>query len=212
MSIKVMVFDFDGTLADTFNAIVQIANRLADDFGYKPLMPSDIERVRNLSARQIIKESGVPLFKIPFLLKRIQSELHQDIESLKPVAGIPELLKELKAQGKIIGILTSNSEDNVRKLLKIHNLDCFFSFICSEPSIFGKSRALIKLIEYHYFQSNSLMYIGDETRDISAAKKINIKVIAVTWGFNSFSVLNQYNPDFLVDHPRDVLNIIAQLD
>ncbi|MFP4122364.1 HAD hydrolase-like protein [Coleofasciculus sp.] len=212
MSIKVIIFDFDGTLADTFNAIALIANHLADDFGYKPLMASDIERVRNLSARQIIQESGLSLFKIPFLLKRIQSELHKDIESLNPVVGIPELLKALNNQEKVIGILTSNSTDNVKKFLAIHKLDCFFNFIDSEPTIFGKSRALKRLIDYHDFQPSSLVYIGDETRDITASKKINIKVIAVTWGFNSADALINYNPDFLVKHPREVLNVIAQLD
>jgi len=212
MSIKVIVFDFDGTLADTFNAIVRIANRLADDFGYKPLMPSDIEKVRNLSARQIIHESGVPLFKIPFLLKRIQSELRKDIEFLHPVPGIPDLLKELTRQEIMLGILTSNSKDNVEDFLKIHGLDGFFNFIYSEPSIFGKSHALKRLIDYHDFPPQSLMYIGDETRDIAASKKINIKVIAVSWGFNSSDVLINYNPNFLVNYPREVLNIIAKLD
>lgn len=212
MSIKVIVFDFDGTLADTFNAIVRIANRLSGDFGYKPLMSSDIEKIRNLSARQIIQESGFPLFKVPFLLKRIQSELHQDIECLNPVAGIPELLKELKNKQKVIGILTSNSEANVKHFLNIHGLDCFFSFIYSGSTIFGKSRTLKKLMRHHHFQPKSLIYIGDETRDIEASNKINIKVIAVTWGFNSSDVLRQYNPDFLVDHPREILKVIAQLD
>ena len=209
MSIKVIVFDFDGTLADTFNAIVRIANRLADDFGYKPLMPSDIEQIRNLSTRQIIQQAGLPLFKIPFLLKRIKSELHKDIESLKPVYGIPELLKELKNQGKIIGILTSNTEKNVKTFLKIHALESFFSFIDSEATIFGKSSALKKLINDNHFQPNFLVYIGDETRDIAASKKINIKVVAVTWGFNSSDALIKYNPDFLVNHPREVLTVIA---
>jgi len=212
MSIKAIVFDFDGTLADTFNAIVQIANRLADDFGYKVLMPSDIERIRNLSARQIIQESGVPLFQIPFLLRRIQSELRQDIEFLHPVPGIPDLLKELTSQGKKLGILSSNSKDNVERFLNIHGLDCFFDFIYSEPSIFGKSYALKRLMDYHEIPPKSLVYIGDETRDIAASNKINIKVIAVSWGFNSSDALINYNPDFLVDYPREVLNIIAKLD
>lgn len=212
MSIQVIVFDFDGTLADTFNAIIRIANRLADDFGYKPLMPSDIDRIRNLSARQIIQESGVPLFKIPFLLKRIQSELYQDIEFLHPVAGIADLLNDLKKQGKVVGILTSNSEENVEKFLRRHSLYDFFSFIYSEPSIFGKSRALKRLIDHNNFQTQSFMYIGDETRDIAASKKINIKVIAVSWGFNSSNALINYNPDFLVNHPREVLKVIATLN
>lgn len=209
MSIKVIVFDFDGTLADTFNAIVRIANRLADDFGYKPLKPSDIEKIRNLSPRQIIQQSGLPLFKIPFLLKRIKSELYKDIESLNPVPGILELLKELKNQEKVIGILTSNTERNVKTFLKVHALESFFSFIDSGSTIFGKSSALKKIINHNQFQPNSLIYIGDETRDIAASKKINIKVVAVTWGFNSSDALIKYNPDFLVNHPREVLKVIA---
>jgi phosphoglycolate phosphatase-like HAD superfamily hydrolase len=56
-----------------------------------------------------------------------------------------------------------------------------------------------------------VVYVGDETRDIEAAKKSQIKVIAVTWGFNSKQVLAAQNPDFLIDRPEELIKVIESL-
>lgn len=79
MSKKVIVFDFDGTLADTFDALVMISNRLALEFGYPPTTPEEIPKIKNLSSREIIRQSGVSLLRLPFFLKKIREYLHQEI-------------------------------------------------------------------------------------------------------------------------------------
>ncbi len=53
--------------------------------------------------------------------------------------------------------------------------------------------------------------MGDETRDIEAAKKSKIKIVAVTWGFNSSNVLAQHQPDFLIDIPQQLTEIFEDL-
>ncbi len=45
-----------------------------------------------------------------------------------------------------------------------------------------------------------MIYVGDETRDITAAQKSQVQVVAVAWGFNSPQILSQFNPDHLIDH------------
>jgi beta-phosphoglucomutase-like phosphatase (HAD superfamily) len=83
MSIKVIIFDFDGTLADTLDAVVRITNRLAIEFGYKPTAPEELAKIRNLSSREIINQSGISLFKIPFLLNKLKIALRNEIQYLK---------------------------------------------------------------------------------------------------------------------------------
>ncbi|NEO29516.1 MAG: HAD hydrolase-like protein [Symploca sp. SIO3C6] len=211
MTVKVIIFDFDGTVADTLDAIVSITNRLAIEFGYKPITPEEIAQVRKLSSREIIKESGIPIFKIPFLIKRVKENLRSDIQQLNPVSGIKEALIHLHSEDKILGILTSNSEANVKDFLKQHDMQELFSFVFSANTLFGKHKVLRKIMIHNNWESHEVIYVGDETRDIVSSKKINMKVIAVSWGFNSEEALAEQNPDFLIAHPRELLEIIGSL-
>jgi phosphoglycolate phosphatase len=139
-------------------------------------------------------------------LRRVKKELNKEIADLKPFTGIAESLFQLKEHGYKLGIITSNMEDNVIAFLKNNNLHLFFDFIHTGTTLFGKHKIIDKLIKRHKFCLDKIIYVGDETRDIEAAKKSKIKIIAVSWGFNSPTILAQYNPDFLVNHPQELVN------
>lgn len=211
MSVKVVIFDFDGTLADTLDAIVKITNRLAGEYGYKPTAPEELTQIRNLSSREIVKQSGISLFKLPFLLKRVKADLRNDIQQLNPIVGIKESLIKLKAEGNRLGILTSNSEENVISFLKKHEMIELFSFIYSGTQLFSKHKIILNIIKRNKLNPEEVIYVGDETRDIEAAKKINSKVIAVSWGFNTKEALARHNPDFLIHQPSELLDVMGSL-
>ncbi|MEC4814762.1 MAG: HAD hydrolase-like protein, partial [Scytonema sp. PMC 1069.18] len=126
MTQKVIIFDFDGTIADTVDALVSIANRLAKEFGYVQITQEELALLKNLSSREIIKYSGISIFKIPFLVKKVKSELKNKIKELKPIPGIQEALITLNYEGYRLGIITSNSLDNVTDFLQVHELDNLF--------------------------------------------------------------------------------------
>ncbi|NWF62428.1 MAG: HAD-IA family hydrolase [Fischerella sp.] len=208
MTQKVIIFDFDGTIADTVDALVSIANRLAKEFGYVQITPEELALLRNLTSREIISYSGISLFKIPFLVKKVKGELKNKIPELEPIPGMKEALTLLKAEGHRLGIITSNSKDNVTEFLTINCLDNFFEFIYSGVTIFGKTTIINNLLRQKQIRTEEVIYVGDETRDIEASKKANIKVIAVTWGFNSPEVLAKQNPNFLIHHPSELVEVI----
>ncbi|MEM7726975.1 MAG: HAD-IA family hydrolase [Cyanobacteria bacterium P01_A01_bin.45] len=208
MTQKVIIFDFDGTVADTVDALVSIANRLAIQFGYIQITPEELRLLRNLSSREIIRYSGISLFKIPFLVKKVKGELKNKIHELKPIDGIQEALIALKDEGYRLGIVTSNSKDNVREFLKVNRLNNLFEFIYSGVTIFGKTTIINNVLRQKQLKVSDVIYVGDETRDIEASKKAHIKVIAVTWGFNSQEALSQENPDFLIHEPQQLLSVI----
>ncbi|GAA6620208.1 HAD-IA family hydrolase [Scytonema sp. NUACC26] len=207
---KVIIFDFDGTVADTLDALVVIANRLAEEFGYIPITPEELALLRNLSSREVIKYSGISVFRIPFLVKRVKAALKNKIKELKPISGIKEALIELKSEGHRLGIITSNSQENVVAFLKANELDALFEFIYSGVTIFGKTTIINNILKQKQIKLQEAIYVGDETRDIEASKKANIKVIAVTWGFNSQAVLAEQNPDFLINHPSQLLEVVKR--
>jgi len=206
--VNIIIFDFDGTIADTFDAVLKITNSLAKELGHKPPSPEDVKRLRNLDSREIIKQSRIPLFRLPFLLRRIKSELRREITQLQPIDGMQDALKSLKRRGDRLGIVTSNSQENVTLFLKTHGLEELFDFTYSGTTLFGKARVINHILRKYGLASDTVIYVGDETRDIEAAKRIGIKVIAVSWGFNAEQALARQKPDFLIHTPSQLVTVV----
>lgn len=210
MTYPVIIFDFDGTIADTLPLLVKILNRLSTEFGYKELREENIDELRAKDTREVLRHLGISIFKLPFLVKKARAELNKEIMELMPIKGISEALLNVKIAGYKFGILTSNSEENVRKFLENNDLQ-IFDFIHSGSSIFGKGKALKNLMRQQNLKNNEVVYVADETRDVKAAREARVKIIAVSWGFNSKQAFNNSKPDFLIDKPSELIRVIDAL-
>ena len=202
-----LIFDFDGTIADTLSAIIRMINEHAEEFHIRPLNDRDVEDLRGLSNAEIIKKYKIPLLKVPALMLRSQKELHHRMHEVTLFPGILDLVLELKARGFGLGILTSNSEENVRKLLRARGLDVF-DFIHSESNFLGKNRALLHLLQKHGLRKDDVIYVGDEVRDIEACQKIALAIIAVSWGFHRREFLGKHHPTYLVDSAEEIRALV----
>ena len=96
--------------------------------------------------------------------------------------------------------------------LKNNDLAHFFDFVNAGTTLFGKSRIINRVLREHHWAAEEVIYIGDETRDISAAKKSRLTMISVGWGFSYPAILQEYQPDFLVYHPSELMTAIATVD
>ncbi|MEB3277562.1 MAG: HAD-IA family hydrolase [Lyngbya sp.] len=208
----ILIFDFDGTLADTLDAIAQITNRLSVEFGYPAASPEDLAKLKDLSTWEIIRRSRISIFKLPFLLRRIRKELQKDIQYIHLFPGIQEVLEQLNHQGYSLYILTSNSRENVTQVLQKYQILHLFDRIDSASTLFGKSRYIKTILKQENLQPEQAFYIGDETRDIEAAKKAKINIIAVSWGFNSSEILSRHHPDALIDSPQQLVEVLNTLN
>jgi phosphoglycolate phosphatase-like HAD superfamily hydrolase len=119
-------------------------------------------------------------------------------------------LKELKKAGFSLGIITSNSEKNVKNFLEINEIFDIFDFIHSGRNLFGKDKVIKQLFKKKKIAKNSIIYVGDETRDIEMAKKIGIPIIAVSWGFNAKEILGALGPNKMIDNPKDLLECVKK--
>ncbi|MBE9010850.1 HAD hydrolase-like protein [Pseudanabaenaceae cyanobacterium LEGE 13415] len=201
------MFDFDGTIVDSLDAGVLITNRLAAEFGFPPFDEEILAELKNLGSRAALKRSKIPVWKLPFLIRRFTQELNQEIPHLKLFPEMKETLLELKRQGNVLGIVSTNSVKNIQEFLRVQNLSSTFDVVSANYSLFGKSRLIQKIIRQQKLQPNQLYYVGDETRDIEAAKQSGVNSIAVTWGINSAEILLEQDPNFLVNHPKELLHL-----
>ncbi|OGM28059.1 hypothetical protein A2962_05585 [Candidatus Woesebacteria bacterium RIFCSPLOWO2_01_FULL_39_61] len=122
-----------------------------------------------------------------------------------PFKGIKDVLKILSRRYNL-GILTTNQTRIVEKFVNKHKFN-FFSFVHSEKVVFGTDKCLRKVIAQHGLNSEETYYIGDETRDIEAAKRQRVKTIAVTWGAESKNLLRKANPDIIISEPKELLSL-----
>ena len=206
---KLLIFDFDGTIADTLAAGVMILNKLAIEFGFRPLQPKDLERVRDMRTRQLMKFLGIPTRKMSRIARRGSEELYACIHSIQPLPGMPEALRELRALGFALGIITSNTEVNVQIFLRSHGLE-LFDFVRCSSKLLGKARMIRSVIRRQHVRAADILFVGDETRDIEAAKKAGIRIAAVTWGYNSRRSLEAMKPDFVFESPQELVAMLAQ--
>ena len=200
---KTVIFDFDGTIADSIPkdaVILKIFNQIADENNFKNITLKEIENLRSVGLYESIKLLKIPLYKLPFLAKRVRKVLKVDETVVEPIKNMPQVLNNLKRQGYTLGILTSNHADTVEKFLEKHNLEVF-DFVHSQTNLFGKDKSLKNLLKKYKLNKNETIYIGDEIRDIQATKKVGVSMIAVTWGYNNKMGLEKFNPQFLAETP-----------
>ena len=203
------IFDFDGTIADTFNIFLSVSNILSKEFHFRKIERHEVETLRHQTSLQILASLKIPLFKTPQIIKRARQELAKQLSSTYPFPGMQEALLELKPLSQDMGIITTNSAQNVKSFLEHHRLT-FFNFILT-TSRFSQKHEPLKKLRKILPPDQTIIYIGDEIRDIEAAKQAQVTSVAVTWGYNSPQVLRAYEPDYLADSPLELLKICQQL-
>ncbi len=205
MNYRLVVFDFDGTLADSMASSIEIFRTIGPKLGLKPF--DDLHAARNMSTRKLMREVGVSLWKLPKVVKAFQAAAALHAPHLKLHAGIAEALAALNARGIRLGILSSNREDNIRKCLAANGVEDLFSFVIGHPQLFGKARALRKIRKSQKLRRDEMCYVGDESRDVDAAKKVGIAIAAVAWGYHSTELLGSLEPTLLLRETGELLGL-----
>ena len=204
--VRVMIFDFDGTIGDTFHQGLDILNAMAPEFGFRRLPADEVEKARGMTTRQLMKFLGISNRKLPMIAARGIRALRARIGEVQPIPGVAEALRGLHAQGRRLGIVTSNSEENVGIFLRNHDLE-LFEFVRSSSRLLGKGREIRAAMKAQKFGPAEVLFVGDETRDIEACKRAGIRCAAVTWGYNSRESLAAQHPHCIFDAPSELLAV-----
>jgi len=209
-STSTVIFDFDGTLVDSFALAFRLTNEFARRYGFKQVSEEDIPFCKELPLRDFIKHLEVPMHKLPVIIAKARAEMRKEITSIKLFKGMGAALEKLKKAGLQLGIVTSNSRVNVRECLSFNGVLGHFDFIHSASNLFGKHRILRHLLKKQHLSAENVIYVGDEARDIEASKKCRVPVVAVGWGFQSLKRLRSMNPDFLASNPLEIVTFVLE--
>jgi len=204
-----VIFDFDGTLANTLDLVARIYNENAHNYGALPIDMKDLPEYRKLGYKKAMKKAKIKWTILPRLVLFISREMKKHMDEVEPYAGIVDVLRVIQKQGVSIGVLTSNDGALVHEYLEKNNFPAF-DFIVSEKTMFGKEKALKRIMKRHGLERNRVLYVGDEPRDITACRKADIKVIGVTWGAGGREGLQAVPPDWLVDTPQELKQTIIK--
>lgn len=202
-----ILFDFDGTLAETMMLIHNIFNRLSSMYGYRHLPADEVEACRHLSIQEFIKHCRIPNWKVPFIAIHARRLMHRDMNLVTPPLGLVDVLTQIHNSGSyIMDILTSNRQKNVHKFLLQHQID-WFDKVESTRAILSKKKRVEKYIRLKGLKAENLYYVGDTTIDVESARHAGAKTVAVSWGLNTREALEKAKPDYLIDTPEQLLEI-----
>jgi phosphoglycolate phosphatase-like HAD superfamily hydrolase len=203
---KYVFFDFDGTLADTEEVNFVIYQKLAEKYNLRNITIDELGHIKKMSAKELMAYVELKKRYLPFMLKRGKNLLKQDMKNIKPCK--PDILStvaEIKKMGIKTAIITTNSKANVEMFLEKNNA-YIFDFIAS-ASMFGKEAKMRRIMKKEKLRKDEVLYVGDEIRDINAAKNAGIDIASVGWGYNTVESLKKNNPEYLVMEPSELIEI-----
>jgi len=207
---KLAIFDFDGTLANSLIWFRRIVNELADAHGFKRIEEDDVDLLRSSDALQIMKHLGLAPWKIPVIANHVRKMMSAQIREVPLYDGVETMLTSLAEQGVTLAVVSSNTEANVRQVLGAELVALVKTFECG-VSLFGKASKLRKVLRHTGMSATEAIYIGDEIRDVQAARDVGVAAGAVVWGYNYPAALAAVAPTSLFEDVAAITSVVAGL-
>lgn len=202
MKPELIVFDFDGTLADSRQLFFDLYNELAMRKGYAMLTDSNLSELRSMSITERCRTMHIPLYQIPFIASAIVKQYKGNINRIPLYPGVREMFAELDAMQIPYAILSSNTNENIAAFFEQQRLNV--PEIYTSSRIFGKDKAILKVLKAKELNASRVLYVGDELRDLEACHRAGVKMAWVHWGYDSREALGDLVPDFEPKHPMDI--------
>jgi len=205
----VIIFDFDGTIADSFNVIIDVFEHITKR--PEKLTEEQMAELRGYPLEIVAERLHIPWWRLPFLLAKGRRMMGKRMEEIPVFEGMGRVIDRLHAEGHELFVVSSNSRRNVSKFLKHHHLNKYFVEVRGNAGLLGKARILRRLVRANNFSVGDCLYIGDETRDIVAAKAVGMRMVAVSWGFANADFLESMHPTAMAHEPGDIIKVLEEL-
>jgi phosphoglycolate phosphatase len=208
MPYALVILDLDGTLADSFPWFLSVLNTVAREFKFREVAESDIEPLRHGGVDDILRKLEVPLWKVPRIAHRMRAMKRADMARIPLFPGVDTMLRVLSDAGVTLALVSSDNEANVRDMLGDANTALISHFACG-ASLFGKAAKFKRVMKLAGVAPGATIAIGDEIRDIEAARAAGIACGAVTWGYAAPEALRARKPDVVFEKIEEIAAMFA---
>lgn len=208
---NLVIFDFDGTLADSFGWFIATINDVAMEMDFKPFDLAALDLLRDTSSQELLRRADIPLWKLPLVTRRMRTLMAQRIDEIALFPGVPQMFRDLTAAGVTLALVSSNSRANVQHVLGAELIGLIDYLSCG-ASLFGKKQKLTSVMNAARIASTQTLYVGDETRDADAAAAAGIDFIGVEWGYASAAALRACTTMPLLPSPAHLCGRLRQAD
>ena len=198
MGYKLVVFDFDGTLANSEDWMLGIFNRMAAKHRFRRITDEEVPTLRGMGNRELLDHLGVQKWRLPWIARDARRWSAETANEIPLFEGVPAFLSDIAAGGAALAIVSSNSEATIRRVLGPQTSACISHYGCG-AALFGKAKKLRKVVRRAGVAARHVLCVGDETRDIEAARAAGLASASVTWGYATAEVLKAHEPTLLVN-------------
>lgn len=207
MSYSLAIFDLDGTLADSFPWFLRVMNEVAREFDFRPVAPDEVDQLRRAGSRDILKMLGVPLWKVPRIATHMRAMKRNALHDIPLFAGVPDMLRTLSQGGIRLALVSSDNEPNTRLQLG-DNAELFSDYACG-ASLFGKAAKFKRIVKNAGVPASQAIAIGDEMRDVDAARTAGLAFGGVAWGYAQPEALRARGLDEWFERMEDIPRRLA---
>lgn len=209
MRYRIILFDFDGTLADSFPLFLRAYGDIAQRHGFAQVSTEQLVKLRGLSPRQMIQHVGMPMWKLPFVAADFIAYMRKHLCEVRLFEGVGALLREFDQAGVRIAIVSSNAEDNLRSVIgeaglrHIHHIE-------SGMSMFGKAQRIQRVLRESAIEPRDALYVGDQISDREGAREAGVDFGAVSWGYGCPDALRAARPEWVFEQFDDLRQLLAE--
>jgi len=202
-----VLFDFDGTIADSSIALLSAFNYLSREFKYKQISIDELGELRNQEGlKLLVGKLGWKFWNIPTFTRRMREEIAIRQSDIGLFSDIDSVIKELHKTSRL-GIISSNSPATITAFLQHFKLENYFECVIGDAGYFSKKHSFLNFMDNYRVTADDILYVADEGRDISFCNRLNIPIISVTWGYDDIKILKKKKPTYIAQNPYDILTI-----
>jgi phosphoglycolate phosphatase len=203
-----ILFDFDGVLADTLGDLLQFGQEACNELGVNhTATKDDLSSLDVMSFATYGQQMGVPNHLIDEFVRRCLAKFGTKQSPPEIFTGLDDVVRELSASNTI-GVITGNSSENVKAFLIEHGLNECVRAIYGVDAPGSKVQKISQARNQFAMDGELVFMVGDSASDIRAAKEAGVKSIAATWGHQSAETLLRAGPDHLIHSPIELLKVI----
>lgn len=208
---KLILFDLDGTIADSLMAGLGSMNQLRYFFGYKKLDPAD-PRLRLTTGMDFVKNIlGLNILQVVLWSKLLKFLVTRQATTIGVYKGWKTALKSLKKKYEL-GLMTSAPRVYADTILGNAGLLNLFDLKVTDIKYHRKASSLKKILQNKKLKPDEVVYVGDETRDLQACLKCGVPFVAVNWGKDHESLFASLTHPLrgIIGRPAELANLITR--